>query len=175
MANEQALTEAWRLVPGWPEYSVSDHGRIRRNDTGRIRTPILMKSTGYHMVTLTGCGRRKMLAIHRLVALAFLGPPPSPKMQVNHKDSDRANPRLDNLEWVTVSQNILHGYRSGKCNATGEANGHSKLTDQKVIQIRELISPTREIADEIAAAFGVSKATIYDVAAHRTWKHVQAA
>lgn len=125
MADQPSVAEQWRLAPEWPEYSVSSLGRIRRNDTGRIRAAILMKSTGYLMVTLTRIGQRKMLAIHRLVALAFLGEPPTKGMQVNHKDSDRANPRLENLEWVTVSQNILHGYRSGRCNAIGEANGYS--------------------------------------------------
>lgn len=175
MVEKQALAEEWRLAPGWPEYSVSNLGKIRRNDTGRIRAPIMMKSTGYLMITLTGNGRRKMLAIHRLVALAFLGDPPAPKMQVNHKDSDRTNPRLDNLEWVTVSQNIRHGYRSGFCNAVGEANGYSKLTDQAVAQIRAEVRSGPQDFAMLAARFNVSKATIHDVASFRTWKHVQAA
>ncbi|WP_283177609.1 NUMOD4 motif-containing HNH endonuclease [Gemmobacter sp. 24YEA27] len=175
MAQQPSVAEEWRLVPDWPEYSVSSFGHIRRNDTGRMRSAILMKSTGYLVITLTRIGRRQMLAIHRLVALAFLGEPPEPGMQVNHKDSNRANARLDNLEWVTVSENILHGYRSGRCNATGEANGYSKLTNAAVIEIRSLARSDRQNFEDLADRFNVSKATIYDVAAHRTWKHVRAA
>lgn len=170
------MIEEWRAVADWPEYEVSNLGRVRRVDTGRIRSAILMKSTGYLIVSMTRPGgERKLAAIHRLVAFAFLGEPPEPNMQVNHKDSDRANPRLDNIEWVTVSQNISHGYSHGKCNAVGSANGYSKLTDEAVTEIRRVIQPDRASALNLAERFNVSKATIYDVVACRTWKHLLAA
>ncbi|MCM2293047.1 NUMOD4 motif-containing HNH endonuclease [Allorhizobium sp. BGMRC 0089] len=169
------MIEEWRPVKDWP-YEVSSEGRVRRAETGRIRSPILMKSTGYLMVSMTRPnGDRLMAAIHRLVAFAFLGEPPHPDMQVNHKDSDRANPKLDNLEWATISENILHGYRQGACNATGSANGYSKLTDEAVIAIRSEASSDRSNFVALAAKFNVSKATIYDVVKGRTWTHLRVA
>lgn len=170
------MIEEWKPIADWPDYAISNHGRVMRTTTrgcgvaGRIRKHIYV--SGYPAVTLTTrCGRRKLLTIHRLVALAFLGEPPAPDMEVNHIDADRMNPRLDNLEWVTRSQNRQHGYDVGFCDAKGQRNGQAKLTDEAVRIIREEGGDRRNWP-ALAARFDVSKATIRDVSTRRTWAHV---
>ncbi|MGU3496363.1 HNH endonuclease [Xanthobacteraceae bacterium A53D] len=171
------MIEEWRPVDDWPDYEVSSHGRVRRTTSwgrataGAVRKPVFI--SGYAAVTLTHrSGRRKMMLIHRLVAKAFLPSPPLPRMEVNHKDADRANPRAHNLEWVTPSQNRRHGYIVGKCNAVGEANGYSKLTDDGVRDIRQRACRDRSNWPELAEEFGVSASTVRDVVTLRTWVHV---
>jgi hypothetical protein len=162
------MIEEWRPVARWPEYEVSNLGRVRRVETGAIRKPVSV--SGYQAMRLTRPGGEgETILVHRAVALAFLRKPRRARNQVNHKDSNRWNPRLDNLEWVTASQNIKHGYDHGACCAKGARNGHSKLNDQAVAEIRASDSGH---FPSLALRFGVSIATIRDVSARRTWKHL---
>lgn len=170
------MTEVWKEIEGWPDYAVSDMGRVMRTTTygrgkaGTIRKPVII--SGYHAVALTHrSGARKLMTIHSLVAKAFLGPPPKPNMEVNHKDADRTNPALTNLEWMTKGQNRKHGYEVGFADAKGERNGHAKLTEGKVRDIRS----SRLNQDRLAAKHDVSVATIRDVQSGRTWGHLLAA
>lgn len=169
--------ERWLPVPDWPEYEVSDLGRIRRatpglqTAVGRVRKP--NRSMGYQAVRLTRPGGyHRTCLVHRLVARAFLGEPPHPDMQVNHKDSDRWNAALSNLEWVTRSGNIQHGYDHGHISATGSKNGYAKLTEEAVAMIRERGASCPADKKALAAEFSVSYATIHDVLRRRIWKHV---
>lgn len=157
-------------IRGWPEYQVSDRGRIRRKDNRRVRKLQTQVQTGYLTVRLTRPGGESaLICVHVAVAEAFLPPRPTARHQVNHKDSDRANPRLENLEWVTVSENIKHGYLFGNCDAKGERNGHSKLTNDRVQRLR---SAARHEYEALAEKFGITVATIHDVVARRTWRHI---
>lgn len=170
------MIEEWKDIAGWHDYAISTHGRVQRTTTygrgiaGTIRKPVII--AGYPAVALTNRdGRRKMIHIHRLVAEAFIGPPPAPNMEVNHIDADRMNPRLNNLEWMTKGQNRKHGYDVGFADAKGERNGHSKLTTQQATTIRAE-GGDRETWPILAERFGVSAATVRDVATGRTWKHL---
>lgn len=97
--------EYWKdlnLESGW--YQISNLGRIRKV---ALLHPYIDK-TGYSRV----CIRGKLYSIHRLVAEAFI-PNPDHKEQVNHIDSDPKNNKVENLEWVTSKENILHSYYNG--------------------------------------------------------------
>lgn len=160
--------EKWKKISDFPEYEVSDLGRIRRVDTLKIRK-VQVQSTGYVTVRLTRPGYSRTVSIHVEVALAFVGPRPSPRHEVNHIDSNRANPTADNLEWLTKSENRKHAYDCGYASAQGSRNGHSKLTDQGVLKIRKAAKTEYR---NLSVELGVSLATIRDVAAHRTWTHL---
>jgi len=68
-------------------------------------------ATGYPQVTLfTADGQYRTEAVHRLVTIAFLGPPPTKRHQVNHIDHTRTNNVPSNLEWVTPAENIQHKF-----------------------------------------------------------------
>lgn len=99
--------ERWRPVPGASRYEVSTLGRIRSNVDPAI--PRILSQTcnrdGYRKVTLmTDEGRRWYPYVHRLIALAFIGPPPSPDHVVDHDPLPRVN-ALSNLKWTPEDDN----------------------------------------------------------------------
>lgn len=99
----------WRPVAGCDMYEVSDTGEVRNRKTGRVLSAA--DNRGYKRVTLyRGDGTTLQAGVHRLVASAFI-PNPGNKPQVNHIDGNKSNNRVDNLEWVTESENALHAQR----------------------------------------------------------------
>ena len=106
--------EVWKKIHPFTEYSVSNLGRVRNDVTGTIRK--LQKvgkesksGNSYLAVVL----HNKHLKIHRLVAEAFI-PNPEGKPQVNHIDGNKENNRVDNLEWCTNRENVLHSFKINK-------------------------------------------------------------
>lgn len=101
--------EIYRDVKGYEEfYQVSNYGNVKS-----LRNNKLLRQTnhrgGYKLVSVSVDGMHKELTVHRLVAQAFI-PNPNNYRDVNHKDGDKANNHVDNLEWVTHSENIKHSY-----------------------------------------------------------------
>lgn len=90
-------------------YEVSNLGSVRRVQTGKVRKPHYEKR-GYAIVDLYDHGLIGWFSVHRLVALAFLGEPANEAMQVNHRDGNKSNNAVSNLEWVTGSENIRHKF-----------------------------------------------------------------
>lgn len=124
-------TVEWLPVIGYESiYEVSNHGQVRSLDRdvwnpagpgptgvyvkrkGKTLTPRIAEAYGYYQVVLCADGRRKGMAIHRLVALHFVSGDHS--LQVNHIDGDKLNNRADNLEWVTCLDNVRHYHREIK-------------------------------------------------------------
>ncbi|WP_297990311.1 NUMOD4 domain-containing protein [uncultured Anoxybacillus sp.] len=106
--------EVWKPVKGYEGvYSVSNLGRVRRESTGYILKPSVAKN-GYLIVTLWYRNKGKSCYIHRILAEAFL-PNPDPKVfrTINHKDGNKLNNDLSNLEWCSYSYNNLHAYKTG--------------------------------------------------------------
>lgn len=170
------MKEEWKVIEGYENYAVSSLGRIKRltSNNNAVAGKVLktfIATTGYPMVNLIGENSRKMLSVHRLVAKAFIPKLPGCE-EVNHIDSCRSNNAAENLEWVTASGNRLHAYRHGGLTAKGAKNGYSKLTEIAVLEIRSHPSLTRDMQEKLSAKFGVSMATIRDVAARRTWTHI---
>lgn len=105
------MSEEWKDAPGYPMYEVSSHGNVRRK-------PVALKPgkipTGHLTVALSkgrGKGPPKSVYVHRLVAMAFLESDGSRPL-VNHINGNPKDNRRENLEWLTYSENIRHGYRS---------------------------------------------------------------
>lgn len=114
-------TERWLPVPGYEGfYEVSDHGRIRslprKTITGMRGGQILQPWTrkdAHLMVAMSVRNSQKSYLLHRLIALAFIGPPPSPAHEVCHNDGDPANNVPGNLRWGTRSDNVFDSVRHG--------------------------------------------------------------
>lgn len=104
--------EIWKDVLGYEtKYQVSSYGRIKSIGHGYPKTlSLLENSAGYNAIQFYQKTGSKRFLIHRLVALAFL-PNPENKPAVNHINGKKKDNRLENLEWVTLSDNILHSYR----------------------------------------------------------------
>ncbi len=191
------LAERWRVIPSFPEYVVSTKGRVKRAvdsqpgvsgyvlKKGFERKPV-KSSRGYESVGLTlSTNNQKTCMIHNLVLEAFVGPCP-PGHECNHKDGNKTNNHLSNLEWVTHLENVRHACRNGlriPKYQNGEKNTSAKLKEGEVWLIRKLLesdlylSKKRKQEDrlllrEIAKMFRVSLATISAIKQRRTWKHI---
>jgi len=97
--------EAWHTIIEFPRYDVSCFGNIRNNKTNKIMK--LCIKSGYYHISLTNETCKKSCKVHRLVALAFIENPEN-KSEVNHKDKNKLNNHLSNLEWMTRRENNIH-------------------------------------------------------------------
>lgn len=154
--------ENWKTIEGFSDYSVSDLGRVRSSRPGRTARgredgilSVCVHNDGYCLVYMTNdCGKRKGRLISRLVAGAFLENPAS-LPEVNHKDCDKSNNRLDNLEWVTAKQNSIHASENGRM--------HNKLSAGAVRLIRAMRSLGRFKLSELAEMFGTTDRNIHSI------------
>ena len=105
------VAEEWRTVPGFETYEVSDAGRVRHTVTKQIRALCYSKQR-YARLGLRHKHRNHTMPVHKLVLLAFVGP--SNGLHVNHKNFDRTDNRLLNLEYVTPAQNVWHAVEGGR-------------------------------------------------------------
>jgi len=151
--------ETWKPVVGWEDsYEVSDQGRVRNSHSGGIRK-LSSKVPVYPLIRLWRGGKGKTVAVHRLVATAFLGPCPA-GYDVNHKDGDKTNAALANLEYLTRSENIEHSYR-----VLGQT---SKLQKEQVLEIVRR-HKGGETGRALAACFGVTAAQVSQIISGRQW------
>lgn len=103
--------ETWKTVDGYSDYEVSTEGRIKRKSTGTllVQTP---DSRGYPSVTIYDETGQHTKNVHRILAKTFI-PNPENKRTVNHKDGNKRNNHISNLEWNTSSENLKHAYDIG--------------------------------------------------------------
>lgn len=110
------IIEIWKKIPDAPDYEVSNLGRVASRKYGDWR--ILRqnkKKTGYYEVGLCyKTNKRKWFLTHRLVLSTFNPIDGMENMEINHKDEDKSNNKLDNLEWVTSLENCNYGERNRK-------------------------------------------------------------
>ncbi len=100
------MTEEWKDIPEYDLYQASNQGRIRNRKSKRIISSV-PKGNGYVHVTIRNNGKYTCPSVHKLVALAFL-PNDEKKPTVNHKDKNRSNNNVENLEWATHSEQVTH-------------------------------------------------------------------
>jgi hypothetical protein len=107
-AQGEASVEEWRPIQGW-DYSVSSCGRVRNDKTGKV-SAFGHTVARYRQVILCANGKKQHFSVHRLVAQAFI-PNPECKPEVNHINGDGLDNRVENLEWCTSRENVLHAHR----------------------------------------------------------------
>jgi hypothetical protein len=169
--------ETWKPVVGWEEvYEVSDFGRVRRigcasgTHRGRLLRP-RPHSHGYLSVSLCRNSKAKSFLIHRLVAVAFLGHFPNEKPEINHKNGNKSDNSLSNIEWATRSTNNLHAFRElGRSRPIGEAHPRAKLTRDQINEIRRLYDEEGKSQSVIASQFGISGAWCNRIVNDKGWK-----
>jgi hypothetical protein len=184
------MGEEWRIIPGFPEYAVSDLGRVRRCvESQKGNLPKVLKpwvnNQGYQIITVFANGKPSRKQISRLVCEAFHGPPPTQEHHAAHGDGDPSNNKPANLRWATRTENmadcLIHGTRamgarhgrSTKPERTprGSSHGHSKITERDVLAIRA-VPKTIGSGVRLAARYGVSPAAICVIRSRKNWKHI---
>lgn len=169
--------EIWADIPDYEElYAVSTQGRIKSFHLWRASSERILKPSpgpkGYLHIRLVKDGKQRMYLVHRLVAATFIGPCPSIK-QVNHRNGKKADNVLENLEYVTQSENIRHAYDElGRKIVRGEANGRAKLTKIEVRKIRRRYKEGGITLKKLAAEFGAHHSLIGRIIRRELWRHI---
>jgi hypothetical protein len=170
------MQEQWRTVADFPDYSVSNLGRVRRDvaagpsPAGKILKG-RVNSGSYYRVTLYRRGAPTMLRVHRLVAAAFLGPAPTTDHQAAHGDGCPTNNHVDNLRWATHTENQSDRVRHGTSNR-GERSASAKLNERDVRAIRAEYAAGGRTQTDIGARYGVSGQQISHIVRRKKWAHL---
>jgi hypothetical protein len=171
--SEKTEEEIWVKIDfleekGFGTYFVSSKGQVK-NKKGYVLKPITDKY-GYYRVPLRNKERKvKQFFVHRLVGMCFIKNELN-KPQVNHKDLNKKNNSVNNLEWCNNSENIKHAYSNGILSQKGSKNNCSKLNEEKVIEIYRLKGKLKH--QEIAKMYGVSRTTVTQILCQINWKHL---
>ena len=126
------MLEVWKSIKEYPDYLVSNMGNIKNIKTNKYLKPIASYN-GYQRVGLYKDGKMILFSVHRLVANAFLSNP-SNLPQVNHKDENKLNNTVENLEWCTAKYNANYGNKSKRTVETKIQKGSYERFRQKVVK-----------------------------------------
>lgn len=190
MDQDSYISEIWKDLPFSPRHQVSNMGNVRRKSyveeymsrgvprSRKIKAREMSKrkhDRGYLRASIGG----KDYYIHRLVAELFIGIPIG--KEVNHKNSDRTDNRLVNIEVVTRAENIQHSYAYGKGyegqkkripKISGSNNYYAKFTEKQVEEIRKKhrdgISPK-----QLRKEYSIKKGRLDSILYYDSWKHVK--
>lgn len=157
------MIELWKSITGYDNYAVSNLGKVKNLSNGKVLKPI-NAGNGYLRVGLYSNGKQKLVSLHRLVANAFI-PNYKNLPQINHKNENKADNCVENLEWCTPKYNSNYGTKVTRVVNTKQTNGiYEKFKDKirKAIYCVETrkIYPSIKIASEITGLDrgGLSKA-----------------
>lgn len=181
-------TEIWiqaKGFEGW--YEVSNFGRIKRlprlsknsrNDSYKKYNEKILSTKNstngrYLNVKLTVNGITKTIQVHRLILESFI-PNLENKKEVNHKDGNKKNNKLENLEWVTSSENKIHAIKNNLIKyAFGEKVSKAKLNNNTVKEIKKYLKNKSMLQKDIARKFGITEKMVTDINTGRTWSKIQ--
>lgn len=151
-------------------YKVDENGNVFSVRNNKLLKRMMFPS-GYEYVHLcNGKGKTKLFRVHRLVAETFI-PNPNNLPEVNHKDGDKLNNNVKNLEWCTNLENMRHSVETGLRNIKGENNPSAKLTVKDVVNIRKEYVPKSKEFGTVALArkYGVTNVMIGKIIRNECW------
>lgn len=174
----------WKSAKGYKGlYEVNNLGQVRsvpRAYVTKFGVKRYLKSTvlkpsldggGYPKVNLYKFKRVKNVAIHRLVAIAFI-PKVKGKKLVNHKNGIKTDNRVENLEWCTDSENKLHAINTGLSKLRGSDSHFAKVDETQVLEICRLLDTTDLTHSEIGLIFGIEHHMVSAINLGTTWSHL---
>lgn len=161
-----------KRINGFEDYLITSFGDIYSLKSNKWLKS-MNNGTGYLYVALYKNSKSYNKYVHRLVAITFILNPDN-KPSINHIDGNKQNNCVNNLEWVTKSENEIHAYKIGLKNSKhcqGFKNYNSKLTENDVLTIHGLyLSGMKQ--KEISKIYKISKPNISDIINGKTWKHL---
>jgi hypothetical protein len=175
--------EVWKDVVGYEgKYKISSFGKVKslsryRKSRGELLAFIKEKELtlydhfGYQRVTLRNNNKSREFSVHRLVTIAFITEVKD-KPFVNHKDGNKKNNCISNLEWVTRQENVNHSVKNGLHNLKGSRHPASKLKESEVLRIRELYKDKTFTQTELGEMFGVTGEMVSYIVRRMNWKHI---
>lgn len=140
-------------------YRVFTNGQIYDSFRGSFRKE---QDNGYgykNVAFYIGEGKYKIVYIHRLVCKSFLPQKTLDGLEVNHKNHIKSDNYLDNLEWVTSSQNSVHSYKGGVLNRSKRGVPTRMLTKEEIVQVTNRLCSSQSLG-EISRTLGKSRTTI---------------
>jgi|SRR5690242_7506178 len=170
-------------------YQISNYGMIRsidrildrKGNSNRKDHKVFKKSKnikwlvngdGYlYLYLVNSYTKNYFVSCHREVAKAFIENPEN-KPEVNHKDGNKFNNHVDNLEWSTRLENMRHAMDNGLNDSRGEKCGMSKLTESEVISIRASYTGKFGELSKLGRQYKVSSKCIEYIVKRETWKHI---
>jgi hypothetical protein len=163
------------LIPSFPNYEVSDCGRVfslNYNGTGKRKemAQLKNKADGRLCCCMRSNGKTFNKKVHQLVLEAFVGPRPA-GMVACHNDGNHLNNNLSNLRWDTKKANQGDSIQHATF-AQGSKQGSSKITETDAMQIRALYETGSCTLQQLANQFGLTKQTVWSLVKGKTWKHI---
>ena len=157
-------------------YTVRVDGKIISYKGYTSSKPIVVKSIngphGYQKVNISMHGKEKLISVHRLVAEAFI-PNPDNKPEVNHKDGNKKNNAVWNLEWVTSKENIAHAYRTGpRKGMKGDDHPCRKISSDTARWICELLKTGKYSYKEIAEKTNATYTIVKKIKTRERWREI---
>lgn len=177
------IEEVWKDITGYEGYyQVSNLGRVKsieRTILNTKRKSVILSQAhdkdGYCVTTISKEGKAKQYRTHRLVAQAFLDNPNHYKM-VNHKDENKQNNNVNNLEWCDNKYNLAYGTgrRRAAIARSGEKSHLHKLTVEMVREIRTRYKRRSKDANALVLAkeYGIAEAEVLRIVQKTRWKWV---
>lgn len=191
MNKDQLWDEIWKPVEfdgikRDENYEISNYGRVRHFKKEFENWKVLKTSnqkkdgTGYVYFRFKSdreSGKPMTKAIHRLVAVAFLGNPSDESDFVIHKDYNKSNNNVINLKWVTRAELVVHNKKNPKVIAGHERTKglirRSKLTETEVIRLKKKLKRGKNKLYKIAKEFGITHTQLNRIRSGENWGHVK--
>lgn len=170
------MEEEWKAIAGYEGiYEVSSLGNVKRIAAYCGRSGLLSPDAdhcGYLRVRLFRNNQGVRFHVAKLVIEAFVGPK-LPGMTINHKSGIKAQNGIDNLEYLTQSDNAKHSYRElGRSRHQGSTHPMHKLNEKQVAKMRIEYAKTPEPLLAISAKYRIGVPTVSMILNRKIWKHV---
>lgn len=173
------MEREWRLLKyqgcEYCNFSISNAGELRNNSTSKVLKPSTNEN-GYYVfvVRLHQNGKKSGVVAHRAVAETFIDNP-CKFPQINHKDGNKQNNNVENLEWCTCSENIRHAVKNQLLttdHCRGALCNFAKLNEEQVKAIRRLYMTGDYTQKQLAELYNCSKENIKSIVNFHSWRHI---
>lgn len=171
------MIEKWKVIDGYEGvYEVSNTGKIFRKIACRKAKSRLIghiSPKGYGFVVLSKNKVKSKYPIHRLIAKYFIGNPPKNKYSINHKDGNKLNNAVSNLEYCSQKENTRHAIKKGLFKNKGVDHWKSKLSEKDIKDIRKIYKTGQISQTKLSKRYKVTQPAIYNIINKKIWRHVK--